>query len=174
MSTENVTPSQIPAREVTGSSIATDREITPELISHYVRLGHQLRAEAIARFARRLTARLRAHLGRAHREEKATAAETEDALSVLADGFRSPLTAIRSSAEILRDVQDLDSVRRGKFIAVVLAEEARLEALVSQMLDESNIKRGSRVWQIQLDKLKLVHEGANRCPTLAAHRPISP
>ncbi len=56
-------------------------------------------------------------------------------------------------------------VKREEFVAVVLAEEARLEALVSRMLDESNIKRGSRVWQIQLDKLKLVHEGANKCPT---------
>lgn len=140
------------------SAIATHPEITPELVAAYVRLGRELRAEAIARVARQFSDRLRRLFRSPRRVE-----EGEDPLSLLAGGLRSPLSAIRTSAEILRDNPDIDDVKRKRFVDIVLAEEARLEALVLQMLKASNVKPGSRVWQLRLDRLNLDSDGRTEC-----------
>ena len=140
------------------SAVATHPEITPELVAAYVRLGHGLRAEAIARMARQVSDWLRRLFRSPRRAE-----EVEDPLSLLAGGLRSPLSAIRTSAEILRDNPDIDDVKRKRFVDIVLAEEARLEALVLQMLKASNVKPGSRVWQLRLDRLNLDSDGRTEC-----------
>jgi hypothetical protein len=51
------------------------------------------------------------------------------------------LSSIRSSAEILRDTPDIDAADRRRFAEIVLAEEARLEALVAEMTEASRLAR---------------------------------
>ena len=151
------------ARQAREPLAAPYRHVTPDLVAYYVARGRQLRAQAIARIARHLTGRVRALFSPARRADRGEAAGAEEALSALASGFRSPLTAIRSSAEILRDNPDIDSVRRRRFLDIVLMEEARLEALVSQLLDGSTAKHGSPVWRLEPDGLKL-GQAQGSCP----------
>jgi len=158
MWTDTVTHSPRPAPDASAAQYPghqpTYRPIPPELIAHYVGRGHRLRAEAVAAMARRLAARVRWFFEPTPESEATGEAGPADPLSVLASDLRSPLTAIRSSAEILRDNPDIDSEKRRRFVDVVLTEEAQLEALVARMLDASNVDRGSRVWQLELDKLR--------------------
>jgi signal transduction histidine kinase len=137
--------------------------VSPEVVACYIARGHHLRAQAIARMARQGLAKLRGLIGQARHGELPAEASREDPLSVLASDFRSPLTAIRSSAEILRDNPDMDSVKLRRFVDIVLAEEARLEALVSRMLDAANSERGSRDWQLELDNSNL-GQAHGSCP----------
>lgn len=81
--------------------------------------------------------------------------QNEEALSVIAHHFRTPLCSIRSSAEILRDNPDFDSVNRDRFVTIVLAEEARLEALITAMLEASSIESEKQSWRVRLESLRL-------------------
>ena len=54
-----------------------------------------------------------------------------DDISTNAFKIVDQLAAIRSAAEILRDVQDLEAAERQRFAAIVLTGEARLEAMLS-------------------------------------------
>lgn len=92
-------------------------DITPEEMDAAMARARRLRAEAVAAgFARlrRLPARLFARRAAAH--------------PVL-----SSLTALRSSAEILRDNPEIDPDQRRRLVDIVLAEEARLERLVGRI-----------------------------------------
>ena len=158
MWTDSVTHAPRPAPEPSAAQAPgprpTYRPIPPELVAHYVARGHRLRAEAVAAMARRLWARVRWFFEPTREGKPIGEAGPGDPLSALASDLRSPLTAIRSSAEILRDNPDIDWEKRRRFVDVVLTEEARLEALVARMLDASSVERGSRVWQLELDKLQ--------------------
>ncbi len=46
-----------------------------------------------------------------------------------AERIRTALTGLRASAEILRDHPDISAAERRRLVEIVLAEEARLEAL---------------------------------------------
>lgn len=50
------------------------------------------------------------------------------------DHLRSPLTAIRAAAEILRDYSDLSRSEQLAFTEAVLVESARLDALIGRLL----------------------------------------
>ena len=166
MWTDTITRSPRPAPDASAAQEPgyqpTYRPIPPELIAHYVARGHRLRAEAVAAMARRLAARVRWFFVPTPESEEAGEAGPADPLSVLASDLRSPLTAIRSSAEILRDNPDINSDKRRRFVDVVLTEEARLEALIARMLEASNVERGSRLWQLELDKLQPGEPQGNR------------
>lgn len=137
-------------------------------LAAYIRRGKQLRAEALARVARGLGAAGRRALSRAVRPALARwgvrgaqgvqGAEGDEVLPVIAGGLRAPLTSIRSSAEILRDNPDIDPAERTRFLDIVLAEEARLEALVSALLEASSVERRRRLWQVRLAELRLERE----------------
>jgi signal transduction histidine kinase len=142
---------------------ASYRHVTPDLVACYVARGRDLRAQAIARMARQGVARVRALFGHARRGERPHEAGLEDPLSILAGDFRSPLIAIRSSAEILRDNPDIDSVKRRRFVDIVLLEEARLEALVARLLDDSDSRPGSPVWRPGPDRSRL-EQAHSSCP----------
>lgn len=59
----------------------------------------------------------------------------------MATRLRSSLTAIRSSAEILRDNPDLPTAERARFVQILLAEESRLEQLAERIAS-----RGARAF----------------------------
>ena len=64
---------------------------------------------------------------------------SEDAFDV--DSLIPALSSIRSSAEILRDMPDIDPAERRRFAEIVLAEEARLEVLVKKVAGGSDLAR---------------------------------
>ncbi|MDJ0949827.1 MAG: histidine kinase dimerization/phospho-acceptor domain-containing protein [Alphaproteobacteria bacterium] len=138
-------------------------DLTPERLSFYLRRGRQLRSQAAVGLLRRIGARLRRPFGRLRPARTPEDAAAVDVASRVAGGLRAPLTSIRSCAEILRDNPDIDPAQRRRFIEIVLAEEARLEALISQLLGASRIKRRPAVWQVRLQDLKLVRQHGSAC-----------
>ena len=129
--------------------------VTPELVDHYLRRGYQLRSKAVSQMSRQLSRRVGAFFQRPRRPGKQEKTAVKDPHGDLADSLISPLSAIRSSAEILRDNPGIGSQEHQKYLEIVLAEEARLESLLVGMLRASGHKRRGRVWQVPLDKVKL-------------------
>lgn len=108
-----------PLNEKTDMSYPSDAEIAAAM-----RRAHTLRAEATASGLRKIGGAIRTlfRIG-----VKTPAPETEE--------FRSSLTALRSSAELLRDAPEIEPAQRRRLIDIVLAEEARLERLVERRFD---------------------------------------
>jgi signal transduction histidine kinase len=115
------------------------RPISPDLAAHYVARGRDLRAQAIAEATRRLSRRLRALFpgpgaSAPPPEPRPLDPRPQDAVSALAGDLRPSLSAIRASAEALRDNPDIDSAKRRRFLDIVLIEQARLEVLAARLL----------------------------------------
>lgn len=98
---------------------------TPAEIEHHIVSARRIRAEAIAAAF--------AGLGRIGRAALRQPADGPDIAAEAATAARPPLAAIRSSAEILRDNPDMPLTQRARFIDIVLAEEARLERLITSL-----------------------------------------
>ncbi|MFK7943961.1 MAG: hypothetical protein AB8B85_13750 [Paracoccaceae bacterium] len=94
-------------------------QITPEMIDYYIKYGNHLRAATLASYTKMLGDRI-ARLWGGGQVTPKPASET------VSDRFANSLTAIRSSAEILRDTPELDAPERARFVAIVLEEERRL------------------------------------------------
>jgi signal transduction histidine kinase len=56
--------------------------------------------------------------------------------------LRTPLTSMRTSAEILLDNPDLPRDQRERFLRVIVEEIERLTRLINRVLDPSNIHLG--------------------------------
>jgi two-component system sensor histidine kinase ChvG len=66
-----------------------------------------------------------------------------DARSLAADishEFKTPLTGIRGAAELLRDGADADLDARERFLAMILEDAARLDRLVSRLLELARVE----------------------------------
>ena len=128
--------------------------ITPALIAFYLERGRRLRAEAVAGTARRLGAALARLLPRGFRRRPAQAAPDDDFLALVASGLRTPLTSIRSSAEILRDYPDLTPEQRRHFLEVVIEEDQRLAQVVTDILEASEYEADKRRWRVRAETLE--------------------
>ena len=84
----------------------------------------------------------------------ATSSRSPDLMAQLADGLRTPLTSIRSSAEILRDNPDLPQDQRKRFLDAVIAEDQRLARLIDAILDASEVRADRRRWLIDTTSLE--------------------
>ena len=97
-------------------------EITQEMIDHYVRVGNRMRSDmiigAFAGIGRLIAAPFR---------------DPVPGSEALAERIATSLTAIRCSAELLRDAPELPEQDRSRHARIVLAEEARLEKLVDEL-----------------------------------------
>lgn len=60
-----------------------------------------------------------------------TSAEHDATLNALLELVRTPLTAIRAAAEILRDHADLSLTERKEFAEAMLVESERLDAIIA-------------------------------------------
>ena len=114
-------------------AIGRSTPIGSDLVAYYVAEGRRLRAEAIARFARRAFRALprvptltTALVG----GRRATAPDDVAAAHLL----RTPLTSIRSSSEILRDYPDMPLDQRARFLDVIVQESERLTQAIHQVL----------------------------------------
>ena len=68
-------------------------------------------------------------------------------LASVSHEFRSPLTSIRSFAEILLNYPDEGQTTRREFLSIIQAETDRLARLVDNCLDLSRIKAGKMNWR---------------------------
>lgn len=119
-------------RSTTNSTLPPVRSFpTPEEIERHVRNGRRLRAEAITATIRGMAGWLLSGPRGAVADVPARLEENGE-LPERATPLRSPLMAIRSSAEILRDNPDLTPAQRARFVEILLAEEQRLERLIAR------------------------------------------
>lgn len=110
--------------------MSTMRTPTPEEVAWHVRNAQRLRSQVIGSALRAGARRLRAAGAQAARAV-CGAGQGSEATAAL----RSPLTAMRCAAEILRDNPDLPPAERSRFLQVLLAEERRMEELVAGLLE---------------------------------------
>ena len=128
--------------------------LTPALLAFYLQRGRRLRAEAVARMVARFGAALARLLPFGGRRRPVRTAPDHDFLALVASGLRTPLTSIRSSAEILRDYPDLTPEQRRHFLEVVIEEDERLAQVVTEILDASEYEAGKRRWRVRAETLE--------------------
>lgn len=112
----------------TETHIAEIRYPTRAEIDWHIARGRRLRAEATAAGLRAAVAWVRARAGA--RSGRRAAAEVD---ATTATSLRTPLTAIRSAAEILHDHPDMAPHERARFVRILLHEERRLERLLGML-----------------------------------------
>ena len=130
-------------------------EVTPEQVAYYMDRGRRLRSIYAWWMLRRLRHRVRDALKPPKRQPKPVETDNGAALDAFAEQLRTPLTSIRSSAEILRQHPDIKTHERARFLDIVLAEEARLESLLTQIMDASDVNRRAGVLQVRLDDVRM-------------------
>lgn len=69
-------------------------------------------------------------------------------LNMVTHDLRTPLTSIRSFAEILRDDPEIDAEKRGEFLGVINTECLRLVRMINDLLDFAKIEAGRMEWCI--------------------------
>lgn len=108
--------------------------ITTELIHLSVKRAHAMRAQALDTMLRRVGS----WLARAFRRPKGPRTEASafahDPYARAENALKTPLTSIRSAAEILRDNHELPIEERNRFLDVVLQDNERLEKAVDGLL----------------------------------------
>lgn len=90
--------------------------------------------------------------------------DTANFAADVAHGFKSPLTAIRGSAELLAAGAVDDPEARPRFLGAIELEVERLDRLVSQLLELSRLE-ASDVEPTAVDVVQLLQELADRCET---------
>jgi len=87
-----------------------------------------------------------------------------DARTLAADishEFKTPLTGIRGAAELLRDGASDDLLARDRFLAMILDDAARLDRLVSRLLELARVE-DDRSIELPVDLAALAAACANR------------
>ncbi|MFG0320403.1 MAG: ATP-binding protein [Planctomycetota bacterium JB042] len=80
----------------------------------------------------------------------------DEFLSSVSHEFKTPLTSIRASAEILLQFQDESPETRAEFVDMILQESERLTRLVNDILDLVKIESGGLQWTLEdVDVLEL-------------------
>ena len=72
--------------------------------------------------------------------------QKDEFLSQVSHEVRTPMTAIRSFAEILLKHDDLESGQRQRFLNTIHDESMRLTSLLDEILDLSALERGETLW----------------------------
>ncbi len=135
----------------TGETISLDEVIkivdeTQQVIEH----SHQL--EQKSKELQDTAAQLR----EANERLKQLDAQKDDFLSQVSHEVRTPMTSIRSFAEILLDTPDLKSEQARRFLTIVQEESLRLTRLLDEILDLSHLESG----QLKIDMVPVDAEAA--------------
>jgi signal transduction histidine kinase len=97
----------------------------------------------------------------------------DEFVATVSHELRTPLTSIRSFAEILHDNPDLETVQRGEFLGIIIAESERLTRLINDVLDLAKIGSGTMVWTMEaVDLAGLVRDAVASTHRLFADRGI--
>jgi signal transduction histidine kinase len=139
--------------------------------------------ESVAGLMGVAVARVRLHASlerrRADAEEATSrwrqAVETKDRfLTAVSHEFRTPLTSIRSFAEILltHGVEDAETTR--EFVSIIHDESMRMSRLVDDLLDFSKIQAGRMTWAFGLNDLsEAVRRSASSVASIAALKRVT-
>lgn len=132
-------------------------------------------AQRVREYSRRLEAKSReleaaaGQLSEANERLKRLDAEKDDFLSQVSHEVRTPMTSIRSFAEILLDGRDVDPERARRYLRVIHEESVRLTRLLDSTLDLNALERGGAPWELSRIDPELALESAIRtCQGLAA------
>lgn len=112
-----------------------------------------------------------AELERALEELKVLDKMKDEFLSSVSHEFRTPLTSIRASAEILLEFAEEPPETRREFVEMILQETERLTRLVTDILDFIKIESGDLEWTIErVDVLELAESALRQLrPCLDEH-----
>ncbi|MEN8150241.1 MAG: ATP-binding protein [Planctomycetota bacterium] len=169
-----------------GDTNGHDGPVSPILISGEAAGRVHAADEGNARTAARLVAeglgRLRRENGLRQdvadsREELAHSRQRgetrERFLAAVSHEFRTPLTSIRSFAEILLDQGEEDEETRREFIGIIHEESVRLTRLVNNLLDLGRIRAGRMDWDFhEADLGSTIRTAIRSVASLAAEREV--
>ncbi len=80
-------------------------------------------------------------------------------LNMVSHDLRTPLTSIRTFAEILRDTPDIEEEKREQFLKIIATESERLTRLINDLLDLAKIEAGRMEWNmLPIDLTDLVQD----------------
>jgi signal transduction histidine kinase len=110
-------------------------------------------------------------LERANRQLRELDTQKDEFLSQVSHEVRTPMTSIRSFAEILLDSEKLDPAERARFISTIHAESLRLTRLLDEILDLSALERGERGWEnVPFEPEPVLDRAIEVCCALAMQR----
>jgi len=84
----------------------------------------------------------------------------DEFISTVTHEFRTPLTSVRSIAEILHENPNIDDAQKKSFSAIIIKETDRLTRLIVQVLDFQKIESGKIQWEISRVDFKEVIKDA--------------
>ncbi|UJQ95566.1 sensor histidine kinase [Mariluticola halotolerans] len=87
-----------------------------------------------------------AQLQEANEQMRKLDQQKDEFLSQVSHEVRTPMTSIRSFAEILLEHRDLSGDQRTRFTSTIHQESLRLTRLLDEILDLSALERGEREW----------------------------
>ena len=100
--------------------------------------------------------------------------QKDDFLSQVSHEVRTPMTSIRSFAEILLSVDDLAPAQRQRFLATIHNESVRLTRLLDDILDLSALEHGERGWDnVPVDAEEVLDQATMVCEALARKRVVT-
>ncbi|MGP2490089.1 ATP-binding protein [Mesorhizobium sp. PUT5] len=100
--------------------------------------------------------------------------QKDEFLSQVSHEVRTPMTSIRSFAEILMAPEDLTGEQRVRFIATIHNESVRLTRLLDEILDLSALEHGERGWEnVPVDAEDVLDQAIAVCEALARKRLVS-
>ena len=86
----------------------------------------------------------------------------DDFISTVTHELRTPVTAIQSIAEILRDYPDTRREEQGNFLVIMINEIHRLSRLINQVLDFQKIESGKMQWNIKpLNMIEVIQDAVD-------------
>ncbi|MEW6444408.1 MAG: ATP-binding protein [bacterium] len=121
-----------PLAEVQEHAASTDEELR--------RISEEIEKRVMERTAK---------LEKAYEDLKALDAMKDAFLSSVSHEFRTPLTSIRSFAEILLSYPGEDPQTQKEFLSIIQSESERLGRLIDNVLDLSKIKAGRMEWRFE-------------------------
>ena len=97
-------------------------------------------------------------------------AEKDDFLSQVSHEVRTPMTSIRSFAEILLDPRPIDPQQSDRFLRIIHEESMRLTRLLDSTLDLSLLERGEAPWEVaRVDPEVALANALRTCQGLAVN-----
>lgn len=100
--------------------------------------------------------------------------QKDEFLSQVSHEVRTPMTSIRSFAEILMEPEGLTPEQRRRFIATIHNESVRLTKLLDEILDLSALEQGERDWEnVPVDAEDVLEQAIAVCEALARKRLVT-
>ncbi|WP_105318222.1 sensor histidine kinase [Thermus tenuipuniceus] len=151
--------------------LSVTREVPPEALREEVeeaaRESWELRAYAQA------LEEARKELAEAYERLKALDQAKDELLAAVSHELKTPLTAVRSLAEILEANPDLPEEERGRFVSLLAKETARLSRLVEEILAYTRFQAGVPLARSPTDLRALAEEALALVEPLARERGIT-